>query len=167
MSTFDLNFKAKLVIGGILVPIASDLVINTSAGAGVSTGFLFKLDRQPSDPPVSIYLGDVINFIETKLGSSDLSQSPDMALIANAFSSANQPGQAGITVANFNATNQTVINVYEFSINSASNQFLFSFNLDIEGSNPAVGLIPLPSELAGWLKIENISIAFSATTQNT
>jgi hypothetical protein len=157
MSSTAINFKASLLIGEQTIPLASEIAFGDSQSQdGVENGFLFKLDRQPGDPPVTIYLGDVINFIETKLGASDLSQSPDMALITQAFPS--------LTPANFNSSNQTMINVYEFSINSTTKNFLFSFNMDVGGSDPSTGLIALPDDLNQWLKIENISIAFSATS---
>lgn len=157
MSSTAINFKACLLIGGQTVPLASEIAFGTDQSQdGVNNGFLFKLDRQPGDPPVSIYLGDVINFIETKLGASNLSQSPDMLLISQAFPS--------LTPDNFNASNQTIVNIYEFSINSTTKEFLFSFNLDVESSDPSKGLIPLPGDLNNWLKIESLSIAFSATS---
>ena len=160
MSSSAFGFKAKLLIGEQTVPLASEIAIGDSQSSdGVQNGFIFKLDRDSGDPPVTVYLGDVINFIETKLGASDLSSSSDMALITQAFPS--------LTPSNFNSTNQTMINVYEFSINSSTSEFLFSFNLDVEGSDPSTGLIPLPAELASWLKIQSLSIAFSATTKST
>jgi hypothetical protein len=160
MSNTAINFKASLLIGEQSVPLASEIAIgDTQSQDGVNNGFLFKLDRQSEDPPVTIYLGDVINFIETKLGASDLSQSPDMGLITQAFPS--------LTAANFNSSNQTMVNVYEFSINSSTKEFLFSFNFDVEGSDPSTGLIALPGDLNNWLKIESLSIAFSATTSSS
>jgi hypothetical protein len=157
MSSTAINFKASLLIGEETVPLASEIAFGDSQSQdGVENGFLFKLDRQPGDPPVTVYLGDVIDFIESKLGASDLSQSPDMALISQAFPS--------LTPANFNSSNQTLINIYEFSINSTTKNFLFSFNMDVEGSDPSTGLIALPDDLNKWLKIESISIAFSATS---
>jgi hypothetical protein len=160
MSSTAINFKAKLMVGEQTIPLASEIVFGDSDSQdGVSKGFLFKLDRAPEDPPVTVYLGDVINFIENKLGSSNLSQNKDgMALMTQAFPSLNP--------ANFNGSNQTMINVYEFTINSSSTEFLFAFNLDVEGSNPSTGLVPLPPEFASWLRIDNISIAFSATKKS-
>ncbi len=160
MSSTAINFTAKLLIGEQTVPLASEIVVGTANSQdGVKNGFLFKLDRQPSDPPVTIYLGDVINFIETKLGGGNLSQNPQMQLISQAFPS--------LSPSNFNPSNQTMVNVYEFSINSNSDEFLFSFNLDIESSDPTKGLIQLPGELANWVKINSLAIAFSATTKSS
>jgi hypothetical protein len=157
MSSTAINFKATLLIGEQTVPLASEIAFGDDQSQdGVTNGFLFKLDLQPGDPPVTVYLGDVINFIETKLGASDLSQSPDMGLISQAIPS--------LTPANFNSTNQAMVNVYEFSINSTTKEFLFSFNLDVEGTDPSTGLIALPGDLNKWLKIDSISIAFSATS---
>lgn len=159
MSSTAINFKANLLIGEQSIPLASEIAFGDDQSQdGVENGFLFKLDRQPGDPPVTVYLGDVIAFIESKLGASDLSQSPDMTLITKAFPS--------LTPENFNSSNQTMVNVYEFSINSTTKSFLFSFNLDVEGSDPTTGLIALPGELNQWLKIDSISIAFSATSQS-
>jgi hypothetical protein len=158
MSTTAISFKAKLAIGEQTVPLASEVVFGDGESAdGVKKGFLFKLDRVASDPPVSIYLGKVIEFIETKLNGGDLSKSKDMAIISKAFPS--------LDSSNFNSSNQTVIDVYEFTINSTSEEFLFSINVDIEGSDPSKGLIEMPAQLANWLKIDNVSISFSATTK--
>jgi len=158
MSTTAISFKAKLLIGEQTVPLASEVVFGDGESQdGVKKGFLFKLDRQPFDPPVSIYLGDVIHFIESKLGGGDLSKSPDMAIISKAFPT--------LDSSNFNSSNQTVIDVYEFTINSTVEESLFSINVDIEGSDPSKGLIEMPAQLANWLKIENLSISFSATSK--
>ena len=155
MSTTTINFKTTLLIGEEEIPLITEAVIGDQASQdGVENGFLFKLNRDSSDPPVTVYLGDVIQFIETKLGGDNLSQNEGMALISQAFPSLNPD--------NFNSENQTLINIYEFTINSTTSEFLFSLNLDIEGSDPSTGLIELPGALASWLKIENLSIAFSA-----
>lgn len=159
MSTTTINFKTTLVIGEEQVPLASEIVLGDgNSQDGVDKGFLFKLDREPFDPPVTIYLGDVINFINTKLGGGDVSTNPGMALISQAFPDMNPD--------NFNASNQTLVNIYEFSLNSTTKEFLFSFNLDVENSNPDVGLIALPPVLSNWLKIESLAISFSATSQS-
>lgn len=160
MSSTAINFTAKLLIGEQTVPLATEIVFGTDQSQdGIKNGFLFKLDRQPFDPPVTIYLGDVINFIESKLGAGNLSQSPDMQLISKAF--------PAITPANFNSGNQTMVDVYEFTINSNDQESLFSFNLDMGNSDATKGLIPLPPEFASWLKIDSLSISFSATTKKS
>lgn len=156
MSTTTINFKTTLLIGGESVPLASEIVTGDSDSQdGVNKGFLFKLDRAPFDPPVTVYLGEVINFINSKLGGGDVASNAGMALISQAFPALNQ--------SNFNAGNQTLVNIYEFSLNSTTDEFLFSFNLDVENSNPNQGLIPLPSVLSNWIKIESLAISFSAT----
>lgn len=156
MSTTAISFSATLIIGDQLVPLLSEVVTgDKESQSGVENGFLFKLNRESSDPPVAIYLGDIINFIEKKLNGGDLSQSPDMALISKAFPSLN--------ASNFNSSNQAIVNLYEFSINSTTSEFLFSINLDIEGADPSTGLIELPGVLAKWLRIDSLSIAFRAT----
>lgn len=158
MSTTAISFKAKLLIGEQTVPLASEVVFGDGESQdGIKKGFLFKLDRQPFDPPVSIYLGDVIQFIEQKLGGGDLSQNPQLELVSKAFPSLNS--------SNFNKDNQTVIDVYEFTINSTQEEFLFSINVNIEGSDPSKGLIEMPAQLADWVRIDNLSISFSATTK--
>jgi hypothetical protein len=158
MGTTTINFKTTLVLGEERVPLASEIVVgDTQSQDGVEKGFLFKLDREPFDPPVTVYLGDVINFINTKLGGGDVATNPGMALISQAFPS--------LDAANFNADNQTLINIYEFSLNSTTNEFLFSFNLDVENSNPTTGLIAMPPIFASWLRIDSLSIAFSATSK--
>ena len=160
MSTTSIKFKVTLLVGSEEIPLITEAVIgDDNSQDGVENGFLFKLDRDSSDPPVTIYLGDMINFIETKLNGGDLSQNPNMSLITQAFPS--------LTASNFNSNNQTLINIYEFSLNSSSSEFLFSFNLDVQGSDPSTGLIEMPGVLANWLKIENLSIAFSAEKKNS
>lgn len=160
MSRTEISFLATLAIGEESIPLVSEVAFGDSESQdGVKNGFLFKLDRQPEDPPVTVYLGDVIDFVETKLGAGSLAESPDMSLISEAFPS--------LTQDNFNASNQTLINVYEFTINSTTDEFVFSFNLDVESSDPTTGLIALPSELSQWVKIEAISISFLAKKSST
>ncbi|HTF03646.1 MAG TPA: hypothetical protein VK826_06445 [Bacteroidia bacterium] len=159
MSTTSINFATTLVISEQDVPLLSEVVIGDgSSQDGVKNGFIFKLNRQASDPPVTVFLGDIIGFIEQQLGAGvgALASNTQMPLITQAFPS--------LTTANFNSTNQTVVNIYEFSINSSTNQFLFSFNLNVENADPSQGLIPLPPVLSSWLKIKNISVAFSAAS---
>lgn len=156
MSVTTINFKTTLLIGEESVPLASEIVFGDSDSQdGVNKGFLFKLDRAPFDPPVTVYLGAVIDFINTKLGGGDVASNAGMALISQAFPGLNQ--------SNFNAGNQTLVNIYEFTLNSTTDEFLFSFNLDVENSNPNQGLIPLPAVLSDWVKIESLAISFSAT----
>ena len=156
MSTTSINFSTTLVISEQDVPLLSEVVTGDGGSQdGVKNGFIFKLNRQPSDPPVAVFLGDVIGFIEQQLGAGvgSLASNLQMPLITQAFPS--------LTTANFNSSNQTVVNIYEFSINSSTNQFLFSFNLDVENSDPSQGLISLPPVLSSWLKIQKVSVAFS------
>ena len=155
MSTTIINFKTTLLLGEEEIPLASELVAgDTDSQEGVDNGFLFKLDREPFDPPVTIYLGAVIDFINTKLGGGDVAQNPGMSLISEAFPDMN--------ASNFNKDNQTLVNIYEFSLNSTTKEFVFSFNLDVEGSDPNTGLVPLPDALSSWLKIDSLSISFTA-----
>ena len=159
MSTTIINFKTTLLIGEESVPLASEIVLgDTSSQDGVDKGFLFKLDRQPFDPPVTVFLGNVINFINVQLDGGDVSTNPGMALISEAF--------PDLDPENFNSGNQTLVNIYEFSLSSTTNEFLFSFNLDVENSDPNTGLIALPSIFSSWLNIQSLSISFSATTQS-
>lgn len=160
MGKTDINFKVTLLVGEQEIPLMSEIVTGASDSQdGVENGFLFKLNRESSDPPVTVYLGDMIHFIETKLSGGDLSKNPQMALISKAFPSLD-PG-------NFNSQNQALVNIYEFTINSTTSEFLFSINIDIEGSDPSKGLIEMPGVLANWLKIENVSIAFTATKRKS
>jgi hypothetical protein len=143
MSKTQISFSAVLNVGEEKVPLLSEIVFGNSASQdGIKNGFLFKLDRQPSDPPVTVYLGDVIDFIENKLGA------------------------ATIDATTFNSKNQLLINIYEFTINSTEDEFLFSINIDVEGANPAVGVIALPDELNKWVKINSLGISFSATKKS-
>lgn len=159
MSATTINFKTTLLIGEESVPLASEAVFGDGdAQDGVGKGFLFKLDRAPFDPPVTVYLGQIIDFINTKLGGGNLSRNRGMALISQAF--------PDMRPDNFNADNQTLVNIYEFSLNSSTNEFLFSFNLDVENADPNQGLIRLPAALSGWLNIERLAISFSATRKS-
>jgi hypothetical protein len=148
MSTTSISFSTTLIIGEQTVPLLSEVVI----GDGNS---------QDGDPPVVVFLGDVISFIEQKLGAGAgmLSQNPQMALITEAFPS--------LTPSTFNSTNQTVVNVYEFTLNSSTNEFLFSFNLNITNSDPTQGLIQFPAVFNNWLSIRNIAVSFSAGSSSS
>ncbi|MBL8228241.1 MAG: hypothetical protein JNL98_07180, partial [Bryobacterales bacterium] len=158
------SFKARLLIAGEPVPLASEIVIGDSAAQdGVQNGFLFKLDRQPDDPPVMINLGAIISFIEQQLGAGtgSLAQNPNLNTVQQQF-----PGM--INSANpFTSANTTVINIQSFEINSTTSEFLFSISVDMQGSNPTDGLISLPGELANWLQVQSIAISFKATKTST
>lgn len=159
MSTTTIRFDATLLVDGHDVPLTSELVSGDSnAKDGVDKGFLFKLDRKPADPPLTVRLGAVIDFISTKLGGGDLASNPGLKLVSEAF--------PAIGKDNFNAKNQTLINIHEFSLNSTTREFLFSFNLDVQNSNPSQGLIALPEFFASWLQIEHLAISFSASRKS-
>ena len=159
MSTATINFKTTLLLGETSVPLASETVVGDSAARdGVGRGFVFKLDRAPLSPPVTVHLGQVIDFISKKLHGGNLLQKKNMDLIHQAF--------PDISASNFNAENQMLVNIYEFSLNSSTSELLFSFNLDVKNANPNHGLIRLPAALTSWLRIENLAISFSATRQS-
>lgn len=159
MSSTAINFAARIRIGDQIIPVRSEIVFgDTESSDGITNGFIFTLDYLPGDDPVQINMGDIINFIETQLGSGDLSQNPGMAELQQAF-----PGV--ITPSTFNSSNTTQVLIKEFTLNSSDSQRLFSFNIDITGSDPDTGLIALPGELNDWIKINNLGISFSATTK--
>ncbi|PPD38102.1 MAG: hypothetical protein CTY16_20665 [Methylobacter sp.] len=165
MSTTQISFSAVLKVGEETVPLLSEIVFGDSNSQdGVSNGFLFKLNRQPEDPPVTVYLGDVIAFIEGQLGvgSGGLASNPGMDALSVLFK---QP-DANITPESFNSSNQLLVNIYEFTINSTDKEFLFSINIDVEGADPTKGLIALPGELNNWVKINSLGISFSATSKS-
>ena len=161
MSTTQISFNAKLRIGEQIVPLASEIVFGDSASRdGVENGFLFKLDRQPGDPPVMVNLGDIIAFVEKKLGAGEgsLAQNSGVPVLTQAF------GDKVASSGTFNSGNSTQIEIQEFTVNSTKSKFLFSISIDIMGSDPSKGLISLPGELAKWVKINNLAIAFTSTT---
>lgn len=163
MSSTAISFNTTLLVGEQSVPLYSELVMGDSGSQdGVENGFIFKLDLDSNNEPVTVYLGDVINFIQTNLDGGDLSENSGMSLITEAFATIDDP----IDAENFNSGNQQLINLYEFTINSTTSSFLFSVNIDIQASDPSSGLIELPDELASWLKIECLSISFSATSKS-
>ncbi|MEL7400234.1 MAG: hypothetical protein AAFN68_06635, partial [Pseudomonadota bacterium] len=142
------------------IPLASEVVAgNTDAQDGIENGFLFKLDREPFDPPVTVDLGAVIDFINVQLGGGDVSQNPGLSLVSQAFPDLNS--------SNFNQNNTTLVNIYEFSLNSTTKEFVFSFNLDVEGSDPNTGLIPFPKDFSDWLRIDSLSISFTAKSTSS
>jgi hypothetical protein len=137
----------------------SEIVSSTDSSGGVQKGFLFRLDLGPNDPPVAVNLGDIIAFIEDKMGAGTgaLAQNTGLATIAQALPSFPINAQA------FTRASQVTVFVKSFEINSTTGEKLFSFSIDVQGSDPTQGLIPLPAELAGWLKIDSVAIAFSST----
>lgn len=166
MSKTQISFSAILNIAGETVPLLSEIVFgDKNSEDGVKNGFLFKLNRKDDDPPVTIYLGDVIAFIENHLGggAGNLSKNPGLTQLSKLFT---QPG-ATITPGDFNSGSQLVVSLYEFTINSTSDGFLFSINIDLEGSDPSVGLIALPDELNKWVRINSLGISFRATSKQS
>lgn len=160
MSSTAINFSARIRINDQLIPIKSEIVFgDTESSDGVTNGFIFTLDYKPGDDPVQIDMGDIINFIQTQLGSGDLSQNSGMTELTEAF-----PGI--VDPSTFNSSNTTQVLVKEFTLNSSDSERLFSINIDVTGSNPTTGLIALPGELNDWIKINNLGISFSATTKS-
>jgi len=161
MSSTQFSFKARVIVGDQVVPLASEIAFGDSgASDGVQNGFLFKLDRAPGDPPVVINLGQIVSFIENKLGSGDLSQNPALPLLTQAFPGIiTGPGS-------LKPSSTVLINIESFIINSSAKQTVFSISIGVQGSDSTTGLIPLPPELASWLNIEDLAISFTATKTN-
>jgi len=156
MSTTEFSFKVRLKIGDQLVPLASEVVLGEKAAqGGVGSGFLFKLDRLPDDPPVTLKLGEIIGFIEQKLGSGSLAQNRDLPLLTQAFPTLGGPSS-------FDAKNGVEVAIQSFVINSTDQHSLFSISVDVHGVDPTQGLVPLPAELAKWLRIDALAISFTA-----
>lgn len=161
MSSTQFSFKAKVLIGDQVVPLASEIAFGDNATEnGVKNGFLFKLDLAPGDPPVVVNLGAIIGFIQEKLGGGDLSKNSALPLLTQAF-----PGI--INAGSFNPQSTVLINIESFLLNSSSEQTVFSFSIGIQGSDSTVGLIPLPAELASWLRIDDLAISFTAKKKSS
>ena len=111
---------------------------------------------------MQIALGPLIELIEQKLGagSGSLQNSNGISTLQQIF-----PSQVSGT--NFNASNTAVLLLRAFEINSSSNNKLFKINVDVDSTDPTKGILPMPAALASWLSIENLSIAFSATSTTT
>ncbi|MBV9762790.1 MAG: hypothetical protein JO340_19685 [Acidobacteriaceae bacterium] len=161
MSSTQFSFKARVVIGDQIIPLASEIAFGDEPTEnGVKNGFLFKLDLEPGDPPVVVNLGAIVAFIQNKLGSGDLSKTPAMPLLQQAF--------PGIITGPRSLTPQSTIlvNIESFILNSSDEQKVFSFSIGIQGSDSTTGLIPLPAELASWLRIDDLAISFTATKKS-
>jgi hypothetical protein len=162
MSSTQFSFKAKVLIGDQVVPLASEIAFGDEAtDNGVKNGFLFKLDLAPGDPPVVVNLGAIIGFIQQKLGAGDLSKNPALPLLTQAFPGIiTGPGS-------FTPQSTVLVNIESFLLNSSSEQTVFSFSIGIQGSDATAGLIPLPAELATWLRIDDLAISFTATKKSS
>lgn len=157
MSSTKFSFKAKVKVGGEVIPLASEVAFgDTSAENGVKNGFIFKLDQKEDDDPVRIDLGAIIKFVSEKLGGGNLAENPGVTTLKEIFPKEIN-GDDG-----FDSSNSTVIEIKAFLINSSKKEKLFSINVSITGSNPDKGLISFPEEVADWLKIKNLGISFSA-----
>jgi len=156
MSTTEFSFKVRLKIGDQLVPLASEIAVGDDAArGGVCNGFLFKLDRLPEDPPVTLKLGEIIGFIEQKLGSGELSKNPQLPLLTQAIPALGDSSS-------FNSKSGLEVAIQSFVINSTSERTLFSVSLEVHGADPKKGLVPLPAELSEWLRIDALSLSFTA-----
>lgn len=156
MSTTEINFKARVKLGEQTLPIASEIVFGDDESEdGVKNGFLFKIDYQPGDDPIAIYLGDIIGFIEEKLGAGNLANNPGLDVLKQQF---------GSDVNDFTSNNQIYIEVREFSVNTSTEKTLFAINVDINSTDKEAGLVSLPGELKNWIKIKNLGISFSSKT---
>ena len=162
MSSTQFSFKARVLIGDQVVPLASEIAFgDDETENGVKNGFLFKLDLMPGDPPVVVNLGSIIKFIEQKLGSGDLSKNPALPLLEQAFPDI-ITGPESLT-----PQSSVLVNIESFVLNSSAEQKVFSFSIGIQGSDSTKGLIPLPAELANWLRIDDLSISFMATKKSS
>lgn len=164
MSTAKFLFRVTLVVGEETIPLFSEIVVGSSdASDGVGNGFIFRLDLKPGDGPVIINLGDMIGFIEDKLGAGDgnLARNPKVALLAQAF-----PQFIGSGGQPFTRDNTTQIEVKSFELNSTTKEFLFAFSVDVTSTDPTQGLIALPPAIANWVRIDNLAISFSATKKS-
>lgn len=160
--TTQFSFQAQLVIDGELVPISTEVTTGAAnTSGGVENGFIFTLDYQPGDAPVTVSLGSIIGLIEDKLGAGSLARNPNFALIEQAFPTS-IPGPGA-----FSSASPLVIAIRAFTLNSSTTKTLFSISIDVSGSDPTVGLIPLPAQFASWLRVETVAISFTATSTNT
>jgi hypothetical protein len=158
MSTTQISFKAKLKIGEQIIPLASELVSGDAESQdGVQNGFLFKLDLAPNDPAVAVNLGDVIAFIESKLGlgAGSLAKDPRVDLLSSAF-------PALINKSNFTSGNSVIVLIKAFEVNSTTKEFLFSISVDIDVSDPNQ-FNPLPADMASWMSVNSLAVSFTAT----
>ena len=72
MSTTSINFKTKLLVGGEEVPLITEAVFDQSDSQdGVKKGFIFKLDRDASDPPVTIQFREGYRFYRDQIRSRE------------------------------------------------------------------------------------------------
>ncbi|MGJ8677872.1 MAG: hypothetical protein ACSHX0_10170 [Akkermansiaceae bacterium] len=157
MSSTKFSFKAKIKVGGEVVPLASEVAFgDTSAENGVKNGFIFKLDQKEEEDPVQIDLGAIIKFISEKLDGGDLSKNSGVITLKEIF-----PEEIN-SKNNFDESNSTIIEIKAFQINSSKKEKLFSINVNLIGSDPDKGLITFPDEVSEWLKIKNLGISFSA-----
>ena len=164
MSTTEFSFKAKVRVGEQIIPLLSEITVGSGdAGNGVENGFLFRLDIQPGDPPLLIRLGDMIAFIENRLGAGpgSLATNPNLGLIEKAF-----PDYVGGAGGPFTSANDTQIEVKSFVLNSTTKEFLFSFAVDVTSTDPTQGLIAFPPAVARWIRVDSLAVAFSATKKS-
>lgn len=153
--TTDFTFKARLRIGDEIVPIKTEIVSGASGTQdGVQNGFLFELDLEPGEY-VTVNLDDIVNFIENKLGQSNIASAPGSGTI-----STNMPGSVFDENGKFKTG--VAVDIQSFLINSNEQQKLFSISIDIRNTDPTKSLIALPGDFANWLKIKDLAIAFTA-----
>ena len=106
MSSTKFSFKAKVKVGGEVIPLASEAVFgNTTAENGVKNGFLFKLDQKEDDDPVRIDLGAIIQFVSKELDGGNLSENGGVTTLKEVF-----PGEIN-GEDGFDSSNSTVIEI--------------------------------------------------------
>lgn len=158
MST-KISFRAKIRVGSQSIPVLTEVVAgDTDSQDGVSNGFLFKLDEPADSSGLIIYLGDLVTFMEAELGINTSDSGGDTTDVSDAL---------GIDPNDLTPDNQTLVIVKEFTLNSSSQKKLFAFNVDIAGSDPDTGLIAFPAEINNWLKIDDLALAFDASSTST
>jgi len=158
MSSTQLSLQIRLDIGGVTVPLATAINAGTSLPAGTTRGVFITLDQQPGDPPVTVKLGGIVDFIESKLGlgAGSVSGDPGASGVAQALPS-------GVA---FTADNAAQIDVRKFVMNVTSSGVLFAISADVHGADPTKGFVPLPAELASWLSIDSLAVSFTAASKS-
>jgi hypothetical protein len=155
VSQTSISFAVRLDVNGMSLPLYSEVVFgDADTQDGLQHGFLFRLDYQPGDMPFTIDLGDIIAFIEKKVGA-ELADNPGVALLAQAF-----PNQVGSST--FNSANAAEVDLNSLVINSSPTKSLFSIAVDVHDADVTQSVISLPGALAGWLAIQNLAISFTA-----
>ena len=149
MGQLQIRLGTSLLLGAgqSVIPIAATVQRDTAG-----TQIAFGLDRGPTDPPVELSLGELVDFVESQIGAhlgGDAGQVVAAAL-----------PQVG---ADLSPANPTRVELRVLSVQTSPAGTSLAVAVDVVGASPSDPAIGLPAEVAGWFAVRSVGLAFAVS----